>query len=367
MTDKLVVGGIEMEDYPMGVVTSSSSWVGKLGLGPKTVYSSYSSSSYYAGNYPNFLQRMVSSGKIVTPSYSMWLDDAEGKSGSLLFGAVDYSQSYPGTYGITLNALNGTSDSNTAMAPLKSNDYPFIMSVSPGEPFSYFPPLLAAKMMTMAGARYNRTVRKNVIDCDAAKTRSASFTIELGGAGGPMLNVPLSDLIMPRDTAVGSNSYARYFASGPANMCPFGIQNTTSLTYSSSSSSYSYSEYSLGTSLLRRSYLVFDQLNEEVSIAPVKFVASGASKPSPTIVAFASSGAPAPSADRFCTPGTSVSGYYCSSSGGGGGGGSGGGGTDTGSGSSGSGNSTSSNTEIAIEGGAAGLARARLAVKIRPG
>ncbi len=81
-TDKLVVGGVTFDNYPMGLVTSAFQYIGVLGLGKNSssYSSSYSSSS--TGVYTHFIDVLVKQGKISTPAYSIWLDDASGKSGN---------------------------------------------------------------------------------------------------------------------------------------------------------------------------------------------------------------------------------------------------------------------------------------------
>ncbi len=328
MTDKLVVGSLEFGDYPMGVVQSASQWVGTLGLGYNASVSGSSASTTSTGKYANVMDRMVSSGKIASSAYSIWLDNPEGTSGGLLFGAVDKSRytgelvrfyayssySYYNAFGTTLNAINGTSDSGSAMPPMKSNEFPLDISLGPAEVFSYLPDLLADKIAAMAGATYNQTARVFTIPCDAAKTNNARFVFELAGSGGPKLNVETADLVVsPKVLEVAQ-------AAQLGNACLFGVQKYA-LSSSSSSSSSSYG-YNLGSSLLRRSYMVFDLANHEIAIAPVKF--PGKDTPKPDVAAFASYGAVIPSA--IC-----VSNIYCRSSG-------------TGSGSGSSSGSGSGNT-----------------------
>src|SRR5690606_11991676 len=137
-----------------------------------------SSSSYYAGSslsglYDNVIDRMVLSGKIASPAYSIWLDDAQGSSGNLLFGAVDRSRysgdlvrlstgytSYSYSYGfsVTLNSVNGTSASGAPMPAIRTNDFPVDVVLGHGEVFSFLPDLLADQIAAMAGATFNESL-----------------------------------------------------------------------------------------------------------------------------------------------------------------------------------------------------------------
>ncbi|KAH8898099.1 acid protease [Thozetella sp. PMI_491] len=308
-TDTLKVGDLTLDNYPMGLVSDAPAYIGALGLGQNRSYSSYSSSSSSRYGYVHFLDKLVQTGKIPTAAYSMWLDDAEGTSGSLLLGAIDTSR-FEGTltrlsgyqstsyvmsynFGIEIYGINATDKSSNPMTPLTGNDFPLPVAISAGEALSTFPSSLTSKIWTAAGASYNRTVRKATIPCNASG--SARFNLQLAGADGPVLDVELKDLIL--SPSVLSPTYAYYMKSTP-DMCVFGIQN------GSSSSSYDY--YNIGASLLRRSYLVFDTSNLEVAIAPVKFAASNPG--TSNVVAFSGLGAAAPSATMYCGD---TSSYYC--------------------------------------------------------
>ncbi|KAK4150869.1 aspartic peptidase domain-containing protein [Chaetomidium leptoderma] len=305
MTDKLVIGDLEFDDYPMGLVSSAYRYIGILGIGRNT------SSNYRNGPYANIMDRMVSSGKIASPAYSIWLDNAQGTTGGLLFGAIDqsrytgdlvrltsYSSSYSSSAGFTtiITSINGTDSSGSAMPPLRTNDFPLDVTIGPAEVFSYLPGLIADQFAAMAGATYNSTLRYYTIPCDAAKTNNTKLVIELGGTGGPKLNVETADLVLPARVLEGTTRAANLLDG--TNTCLFGVQKY----YSSSSSSYSESSYyfNLGSSFLRRTYIVFDLANRQIAVAPVKF-ASGSNAPSPTIVPFATYVAVIPSSTTFCT------------------------------------------------------------------
>ncbi|KAK4163890.1 aspartic peptidase domain-containing protein [Cladorrhinum sp. PSN259] len=304
-TDKLVVGEIEVDDYPMGLTYSSTTRpIGVLGLGRN------SSSSSTTGNYVNFIDRLVRSGKIKTPAYSIWLDNPEGSSGNLLFGAVDKSK-YEGdlvrmyvsssytlsrTFGASINSINGTQGSGETMPAIRTNDFPLAVTISPGDVYSYLPSSIVDSMGKMVGAQYNSSLGLMTIPCDAATKTPVSFKIQLGSEVGPVLNVETADLVISGNVVTSSSK--KYLG----DKCIFGIQKWES----SSSSSYTSSSYyyNIGSSLLRRAYMVFDIANREVAIAPVKFSSSSSSS---DVVAFSKYKAPAPGSK-------SLDGYtYCES------------------------------------------------------
>lgn len=309
MTDKLVLGSLDLGDVPLGLVTGSSSYLplsgysgGVLGLGfHSTVYGSSFSSDYYA---PSILDRLVHDGHAVTRAFSIWLDDAQAKSGNLLFGAIDESAydgqllrvkafdqyAFPGTFGVTIDGFSSATDASSEKEPLTSNVFPLGVSIGPGELLSYLPSAIHSKLVDMTGAIYNASQDITLISCDAASANNAHFTLRLAGPDGPELNFGTADLVIPRDL------YLPYYLQRDTSetMCAFGVQRTDDYY----SNSYSH----IGSSLLRQSYLAFDLENAELAVARVR--SSNGEKPSPTIVAFASSGAPIPSSSLYCEDAT---------------------------------------------------------------
>ncbi|KAK3985234.1 aspartic peptidase domain-containing protein [Cladorrhinum sp. PSN332] len=303
-TDKLTVGEIEIDDYPMGLATSSSRYIGVLGLGRN---SSSSSSSWDSDYYVNFIDRLVRADKIKSPAYSIWLDNPEGSSGNLLFGAIDKAK-YEGdlirisaassyvfsrTFGVELHSINGTKKSGEAMPSIRSNDFPLSVTISPGDVYSYLPERIADSIGSMVGARYSSSLGLMTIPCDAATQNPVSFTFQLNSEGGPVLNVETADLVLPMEIMYSSSSSRSSPSS--SNTCIFGIQQwSTSSSSSSYYSSYSTSYFNLGSALLKRTYMVFDVANRAIALAPVKFSAS-----SSDVVPFKKWGDNVPSAKSF--------------------------------------------------------------------
>ncbi|KAK4180197.1 aspartic peptidase domain-containing protein [Triangularia setosa] len=333
ITDHLKIGDLKVEDYPMGLVTSATRWIGVLGLGFNSSQSSYSS-SYSTAQYTNFIDRLIQGGKSKSQAYSMWLDNAEGKSGGLLFGAVDKSR-YTGdlvrmsgrneyvssggrTFGTIVNGINGTKDGE-ALTTIRTHDFPLDVSISPGDVYSFFPRVIADQIAEAVGATWNTTLGGFVIACDGGGANAVQYQIELGGSGGPILHVETSDLIVPASIPVSRTSSSARLSDprnhmAASNLCYFGIQKRVS----SYSSSYSDGYSNIGSSLLRRSYLVFDLTNHEIAIAKTQFP-SGGEKPSPNIVSFDRLGARVPGAKLFKVTCTSYYGCSDDSTGAGGG------------------------------------------------
>lgn len=311
MSDVLTVAGTTVSNLTMGLVNETSStslpgayaagYMGVLGIG-------YNDTDY--DNLPNRLQR---DGLINSTAYSLWVDDEAASSGNLLFGAVDtarfegsltrlLSQHSYYTMTVQVVGINGSTTKSggpVAVTTTSSSDddgddgYLFTALYSPPDTLSNLPTDIASQIWQMAGAYYDDRLGKAVVSCSAAGD-ATNFTIQLGGNGakGPVVSALMSDLVIPA-AEFNLSSYSYYYydteSTNDSNMCLFGVQN------GSVSSSY-YTSYNLGSTLLRRTYSVFDLVNNEVAVAPVRFGASATSN----VVPFASYGAAVPSSTILC-------------------------------------------------------------------
>lgn len=140
-TDRLAVDGVVMDDLFMGNVHSNThqTAIGILGLGINAPTRSGSTRIY-----PSFVDRAVSSRRIASPAYSMWLDAPEGATGSLLLGVIDLSRftgplvclqagrptGYRAVFSLPVRGVNASGKR------LNDNGRRFIAALNPGEAFS---------------------------------------------------------------------------------------------------------------------------------------------------------------------------------------------------------------------------------------
>lgn len=312
MTDKLVVGDAEVDDFAMGIVTSISNqqWIGMLGLGNDATTNFPRPAAKYR---PNLVDRLVASGKIASPAYSIWLNNPEGTSGSLLLGAIDTSRFegdlmrlnaaqpydvFPSAFRVSLAGVN--IEGGTSKEGFQYKEPTIAVSLSPAETYSYLPDALAEGIMAATGSTWNTTLNRATIPCDAgSKTPETKLSIRLEGPDGPVLNVRLEDLVIPQDVSRWEIAYET-LANLNRNTCLFGIQKYQALQKTGAQ------QYNLGSSLLRRTYMVFDAANKEVGLAPTNFASPSGTE---SIVSFDKLGARIPSSRFYC-----VSGDWCAES-----------------------------------------------------
>ncbi|CAN8101618.1 unnamed protein product [Discula destructiva] len=318
ITDVISIGGATIPNLTMGLANDSYNLVnvgnkGVLGVG-------YNDSIGSSNNLP---LRLVEQGLINTTAYSLWVNDDTASSGNLLFGAIDRTKftgnltRLSSTYSyndmvVRVVGINGTTK-NGGPFPINStsgedyygssgagySDYLFSATYGPPDTVSNLPTDIASQIWDMAGAYYQAEIEHALIGCSAASDSTTSLTIQLGGQGtdAPILTVYMSDLVIPASEYNVSEVYSlSTYSDLGDNVCLFGIQNGSSYSLSTQST--------LGNTLLRRTYSVFDLANSEVALAPVVFGASATSN----IVPFESYGATVPSSTLLCS-------YpYCSSS-----------------------------------------------------
>lgn len=172
--------------------------------------------------YDNLPARLKSEGKIQTNAYSLYLNDLDASTGSILFGGVDTEQ-YEGTlwtlpvqaeggqfaeFLITLTGLSlGTDElgSNMALAVLLDS----------GSSLTYLPDDVTREIFTKTNAVYDDQDAVAYVPCNIAQqTMTLNFTFS-----GPTIVVDMSELVLD----LFDNSGKRLTFSNGVEACLFGI------------------------------------------------------------------------------------------------------------------------------------------------
>ncbi|KAK1992634.1 acid protease [Colletotrichum falcatum] len=337
VSDVLDLAGARVPKLVMGFVDSAPTRVGVLGLGFNQTHhpSAVTRSSSATLTVP---ERLVRDGVIASPAYSLWVDDKSAKSGHLLLGAVDKSKFegplvrirtntfLPGSSAFTsrsfdtvIYSANGSRSATDELRPLGvASESPFAnggdddddlgikyhtVLVAPEYTVSVLPFVIARDIWSLAGASWDQDLGQTVIPCDAAETSTGHVAMQLDGADGPVLNVSIADLVVPKSTW----NHSRW-------------------------------AYALGGAALKRAYMVLDPANAEMAFARARLGSTAAED----VVPFASYGASIPESTlakhvpSFCSSYSTSNGFSSECTGdGSGSGGSGGG--DYGSGGGGGG------------------------------
>lgn len=248
-TDTVHIGGASLANAQFGIGYTSSSAEGILGIGYTT---NEAQIAYNDQTYSNVPALMYKNGLINSNAYSLWLDDLNANTGSILFGGVDtskytgtletipiiptygiYSQFIVGLTGIGLNGVSGSVVSNQDIGVLLDS----------GTSLLYLPDDIATPLITHFGGVYQSSLGAATIDCSVAKqTGSVTFTFT-----SQSITVPISELVIVDGVQNGKE------------ICIFGIAPSGS------------SLAILGDTFLRSAYVVYDLSNNEISLAQTNF------------------------------------------------------------------------------------------------
>lgn len=186
------------------------------------------------GEYPNFPVALKNAGKIESVAYSLFLDDVNSDSGTLLYGAVDTSK-YTGP----LKALPITSsDGFNVDFEVKGHSLNGVLDA--GTSLTYLPDEIVSSIASDLGATYNDQVGAYGIE----GSPSGSLTYTFGGVD---ITVPASELFI--ELAGDGNGYF-------LTILP-----------------WSQSQYYLllGDSFLRSAYVVYDLSSNQIAIAQANY------------------------------------------------------------------------------------------------
>ncbi|KAI0011851.1 aspartic peptidase domain-containing protein [Xylariaceae sp. FL0662B] len=280
--DTLVVGDVGVDNLTMGISYESGPFnSGVLGLG-------------YGGSEAdlpeeNLATQLVAKGLIPTAAYSIWLNDENATSGSLLFGAIDKAK-YEGdliiidsfnstafSLMVYLSSVEATSPSGTDVFQSPSSQFPVGFAI--GVASTSLPSPLAQHMWAVASAEYWSNLSIPVIPC-ALRDSAGSYRFRLGGVQGPIIEVPLKKFAWPPDRSASYFEESGVTVGGNETMCLFTILNTSNP-----------SNYFIGEDFMQAAYFSVDLYNEEIAMAPAKYNTNDTD-----IVTFVAHGAEAPSA-----------------------------------------------------------------------
>lgn len=285
--DTFSIGGATIQQFEMGLATSGTIGTGIMGIGYNN-----SEANVDTGNgtiYANLPFALVDQGLIRTEAYSLWLNDLESSTGSVLFGGIDTTKYqgnlqsikiYPSSrrsnnvtsFTVALTSLSATSSSGTDQ--LTPSDFAIAAILDSGTTITLLPDQIASVIYEEVGATYSSRLQTAVVPCALAQN-SGSISFGFGGTGGPVVKVSLSELVLP--LTLTSGKPATYNNGQVA--CQLGIQPAGDLPIL------------LGDTFLRSAYVVYDLVNNRIGLGQTNFNVSSSS-----IVPFASSGAPIPSA-----------------------------------------------------------------------
>ncbi|KAH7327158.1 aspartic peptidase domain-containing protein [Rhexocercosporidium sp. MPI-PUGE-AT-0058] len=284
--DTFTIGGGTLQQFQMGIALDTTIDTGIMGIGYNT-----SEANVDTGNgtiYPNLPLAMVNQGLIKSSAYSLWLNDLQSSTGSILFGGVDtakytgdlisidvYPSSRSGrvtSFTVAFTSLSATSPSGTDQ--LTPDDYAVAAILDSGTTITLLPDDVAAMVFEELGATVSNQLGAIIVPCDLAKV-DGTLNYGFGGQGGPVIKVQVSDLVLPLTLTSGRTP--KYTNGQEA--CQLGIQPAGDLPVL------------FGDTFLRSAYAVYDLENNKIALAQTDFNSTDSK-----VVSFGSSGAAIPNA-----------------------------------------------------------------------
>lgn len=259
VTDTFSVGGTTLKQLQFGIGYDSTSEEGILGIG-------YTVNEVQVGRagkaaYNNLPAQLVVDGLIQSNAYSLWLNDLDASTGSILFGGVDTDQytgsletlpiqKEQGVFAEFLVTLTEVTLGGTVMATNQA----LAVLLDSGTSLTYLPDALTEAIYEQVNAQYDANEGAAYVPCSmASNTSTLDFTFSK-----PVISVSMDELVIPVTT---SNGRELTFSDGTA-ACLFGIAPAGSSTAV------------MGDTFLRSAYLVYDLANNEISMAQTNFNAT---------------------------------------------------------------------------------------------
>ncbi|KAK4175965.1 aspartic peptidase domain-containing protein [Triangularia setosa] len=257
VSDTVTLGDAALNRLQFGIGYSSNNAQGILGIG-------YPVNEVQVGRaemkpYNNFPAQMVAEGLIQTNAYSLWLNDLDANTGSILFGGVDTEKFIPPLYSLPVESEAGVyaefmiTLTKLALGSAQiSDDLALAVLLDTGSSLTYLPDSMVQDIFNLVNAQYDPNSNAAYVPCSLANDNSTllSFTFT-----SPTINVEMNELVLDLVTSSGKRPV---FSDG-TEACLFGIAPAGEGTNV------------LGDTFLRSAYVVYDLENNEISLAATRF------------------------------------------------------------------------------------------------
>ncbi|KAK4976533.1 hypothetical protein LTR66_010838, partial [Elasticomyces elasticus] len=250
VSDVLRIGGATLQGQQFGVGYQSTSQEGLIGIGYPVNEALVSKLN--GRTYPNVPQHMMQAGLINTNAYSLWLNDLDASTGSILFGGINTGkfhgtlqtlpiikeQGYYAEFVIALTAVGTNGKKGSIASGLTT---PALLDS--GSSLMYLPDNICTAIFKQLGATWDNKQGAAFIDCNMANSATTlDFTFS-----SATISVEMNELVIVAGTERGKP------------VCILGIGPAGSSTPV------------LGDTFLRSAYVVYDLSANQISLAQTNF------------------------------------------------------------------------------------------------
>ena len=252
-TDTISIANLSIQGFQFGIGYESSSPEGILGIGYPV--NEVAVNNAHLKPYNNLPAAMANTGSIQSIAYSLWLNDLEANTGSILFGGVDSAKYHPplqtvptiaesGVNAEFIIALTAVGQNGNSGSIISGQAIPILLDS--GSSLTYLPDNIVTSIFDAYNAQYRQSLGAAVVDCSLQfEQGSIDFTFS-----GATISVSLSELVILSSIENGQET------------CVFGISPAGATTAV------------LGDTFLRSAYVVYDLTQNEVSLAQTNFNAT---------------------------------------------------------------------------------------------
>jgi hypothetical protein len=271
ITDTFSIGGASIKALEMGLAYNVTLDSGLMGIGYDANEASLDPQTEIVPfEYPSIIDSMVSQGLISSKAYSLYLNDLEASTGSIIFGGLD-SDKYHGNlvqmpvvpstlqngstvyydFAVALTGFSITGQAGIATQFPNSAFQEAAVILDSGTTFTYLPDRIADEIVTLLNGNVDN--QGNIyVDCNIlTQNPKLTFNYEFGGPTGVNISVPISEVVFPLTDVFSTGGFA--------TLCVLGI------TGSGGRSNI------LGDTFLRSAYVVYDLSNNLIAIAQTNF------------------------------------------------------------------------------------------------
>ena len=265
ITDDVGFGGeVVVKNQQMGLANLTyGSTVGVMGIGLDV---NEANATFNGGPvYPTIIDELQSQGFINAKAYSLWLDDLDSNTGSILFGGVDRSKYlgelialpiqpdiYSGNITSFTVSLAGIGFVETSTNETIYSGPALPVLLDSGTTLTLLPDAIVNAILTRVGATVTNDTPYNIAPCCLSES-SANLTFAFGGPSA--ISVPLTELVL--DPVL--NADGTILQINDQDICVFGL-------YSSEGG-----PTILGDTFLRSAYVVYDLDNLVIGMANTNF------------------------------------------------------------------------------------------------
>ena len=274
-SDSVSIGNAGVKNLTVALANTATPPGGLLGIG----YAANEAAASEGGSsHPTMIDHLRSSGLIARAAYSLYLDDLDAGTGSLLLGGVDTAKYHgdlvalpiqPGSDGlisefyVVLSSVSFSDYNGTHL--LSAHDLNVPALLDSGTTLSCLPLDITAALLQGLGATSVNASTGYAVPCSYQNAK-VNLTFGFGGPGGPSVSVPLAELLQANNLTAGGGPHGK-----PIDLCDVLVEPSDA------------AGIILGASFMRSAYVVFDLENNEIAIAQTNFNATSADiRPIPT-------------------------------------------------------------------------------------